>query len=121
MIDPENPTPRAIRAPHGAFAMEIDWADGVTTRLEHWILRGFCPCAACQGHEGPIHFVDVAERGAAALELRDVRRAGNYALALGWGDGHDAGIYTFRYLRRLAALTDRPREEVVAFQPTRGS
>jgi DUF971 family protein len=101
--------------------MEIDWADGVTSRLEHWILRGFCPCAACQGHEGPIRFVDEPERGAAALELRDLRRVGNYALALGWGDGHDTGIYTFRYLRRLASLADWPREEVVAFQPPRGS
>jgi len=117
----EDPNPRAVRAPHGALAMEIDWADGATTRLEHWILRGFCPCAVCQGHEGPIQYVDQHERGAAALELRDVRRVGNYALALGWGDGHDTGIYAFRYLRRLASLADRAREEVVTVRFPRGS
>ncbi|MGZ3475873.1 MAG: gamma-butyrobetaine hydroxylase-like domain-containing protein, partial [Polyangiales bacterium] len=26
---------------------------------------------------------------------------GDYALALEWGDGHNTGIYTFRYLRDL--------------------
>jgi DUF971 family protein len=31
---------------------------------------------------------------------------GNYALALVWGDGHDSGIYSFRFLRRLGDLLE---------------
>ncbi len=112
--------PRAIRAPHGATAMEFDWADGATMRLEHWILRGFCPCAGCQGHEGPIRFVTPSDPRA-AHELRDIRRVGSYALGLTWGDGHAAGIYTFRYLRLLGELANRPRAEILAYQPPRGS
>jgi DUF971 family protein len=113
--------PKAVRAPHGATTMEIDWGDGASSRLEHWILRGFCPCAACQGHEGPICYIDTWEHQHAALELRDIRRVGNYALGLGWGDGHASGIYTFRYLRLLGSLAGQPRDEVVRFQPPRGS
>ena len=113
--------PRAVRAPHGAMVMEIEWSDGATTRLDHWILRGFCPCAVCQGHEGPIRYVEPGENAESALQLRDVRRVGNYALGLGWGDGHSSGIYTFRYLRLLGSLADRPRDEVVQYQPSRGS
>ncbi len=113
--------PTAVRAPHGAKVMEINWADGVTTRLEHWILRGFCPCASCQGHEGPIRYVEALENPSSALELRELRRVGNYALGLTWGDGHSSGIYTFRYLRLLGSLAELPRDQVLAFQPARGS
>jgi DUF971 family protein len=36
-------------------------------------------------------------------ELQEVRLVGRYALALRWGDGHDAGIFTWETLRSLAA------------------
>jgi len=121
MTGPTKANPTAVRAPHGAIAMEIDWSDGVTTRLEHWILRGFCPCAACQGHEGPIRYVETTDNPGGALELRDIRRVGNYALGLGWGDGHASGIYTFQYLRLLGTIAGRSRDEVVRFEPPRGS
>ena len=31
-------------------ALEISWADGLSARLPVPLLRGWCPCAACQGH-----------------------------------------------------------------------
>jgi len=34
---------------------------------------------------------------------------GNYALSIIWGDGHDTGIYSYRWLRQLCACpTCRP-------------
>jgi DUF971 family protein len=88
--------------------MEIDWADGHRSVLPHAILRGFCPCASCQGHQGPIRFQEGGD-----LELVDLEEVGNYALRLVWGDGHDTGLYSFRYLRELCACPecDRPLEE----------
>jgi DUF971 family protein len=38
------------------------------------------------------------------LELRHLEQVGNYALGLTWGDGHDTGIYSFRFLRALGDL-----------------
>jgi DUF971 family protein len=76
--------------------MEIDWEDGQTSVLPHRFLRGFCPCAGCQGHSGPIAFMDGGDR-----ELRDIDEVGQYALKLVWGDGHNTGIYSFRFLRTL--------------------
>ncbi len=95
---PQDPktTPSEVKAPHGAKVMEIRWADGHRALLPHEILRGYCPCALCQGHGGTIKFVPGGN-----LELRDIQQVGNYALQLTWGDQHDAGIYTFRYLRSL--------------------
>jgi DUF971 family protein len=98
------PEPVELRAPKGARLMEIDWSDGTTSSFRHVILRGFCPCAHCQGHHGPIVWVDGAER--ANLELTSIEAVGNYAVQLGWADGHSTGIFSFRYLRELAGLAD---------------
>jgi DUF971 family protein len=94
-------TPTGVKAPHGATVFELGWADGRHHRYPHRILRGYCPCAGCQGHGGSIRFVEPPN-----LELRDIERVGNYALALRWGDGHDSGIYSFAFLRRLGELLD---------------
>jgi DUF971 family protein len=64
-------------------------------------LRGYCPCAGCQGHGGSIEFQPPSN-----LELRDIEKVGNYALTLVWGDGHGSGIYSFRFLRGLGDLLD---------------
>ena len=91
--------PTAIKAPHGALIFELTWADGVKSSYPHEILRGYCPCAGCQGHSGAIRFQDGGN-----LELREIERVGNYALSFTWGDSHSSGIYSFRYLRTLGEL-----------------
>ncbi len=93
--------PRALRAPHGATEMEITWGDGRKYAYPHRILRGYCPCAGCQGHGGSIDFQVPGN-----LELREIEKVGNYALSLVWADGHGSGIYSFRFLRRLGDLLD---------------
>jgi|SRR5690606_30304137 len=95
-------TPKSIKAPHGADEVEITWSDGKTQRLPHAVLRGYCPCAGCQGHAGPIRY-----RSGGNLDLRELEPVGNYALGLTWGDGHGSGIYTYNYLRELGELVDR--------------
>ena len=93
-------TPIELRAPEQARRMEIVWSDDTTTAYRHAILRGFCPCAHCQGHHGPVRWVEGAED--LNLELTGIEPLGNYALQFTWGDGHGTGIYTFAFLRELA-------------------
>jgi DUF971 family protein len=100
--------PTGVRAPHGARVLEITWADGVKYAYPHDILRGYCPCAGCQGHSGTIRFVSGGD-----LELREIEQVGNYALSFTWGDGHSSGIYTFRYLRGLGELVAEHGAEAV--------
>jgi DUF971 family protein len=83
----------------GAPWFEVVWADAVTLRVSNLVLRGYCPCAGCQGHSGRIVFVAGHDS-----ELRDIESVGNYALRFVWGDGHGSGIYTFPYLRQLGEL-----------------
>jgi DUF971 family protein len=98
--------PTKVKAPRNARVLEISWADGHRGIYPHDILRGYCPCASCQGHSGTIRFVPGGELEArfkpgGDLELRELEQVGNYALRFDWGDGHNTGIYTFRYLRSL--------------------
>ena len=94
-------TPVEVRAPRAGDTMEIDFADGHRAVYPHEILRGFCPCAVCQGHQGPIRFV-----AGGSLELTDVAEVGDYALRLTWADGHATGIYTFVFLRELCSCSE---------------
>jgi DUF971 family protein len=77
---------------------EIDWADGHKGVYPHTVLRGYCPCATCQGHTGEIRFLETSDT---QQELDDIERVGGYALALKWFDGHASGIYSFKFLRSL--------------------
>jgi len=96
----EAPEPLELRAPRGARVMEIDWVGGHVGIYPHELLRGYCPCAHCQGHEGTIRFVEGGD-----LELKDIQQVGNYAVRLVWGDGHQTGIYSYRLLRELCACS----------------
>jgi DUF971 family protein len=93
--------PTGVKAPHGASVLELTWADGHRCLYPHELLRGYCPCAGCQGHSGAIAFVAGQNQ-----ELRELEQVGNYALGLTWGDGHNTGIYTFRFLRGLCELIE---------------
>ncbi|HEX4335901.1 MAG TPA: DUF971 domain-containing protein [Polyangiaceae bacterium] len=88
-----------VKAPHGSRVLELAWGDGRSFSVPHRIVRGYCPCASCQGHSGGIRFVDSGDP-----ELRDIGQVGNYALELGWADGHATGIYPYPFLRRLGEL-----------------
>src|SRR5437879_4707132 len=98
-----------VKAPHGATETEISWGDGARTIYPNAILRGYCPCAGCQGHGGTIVFVPGNNS-----ERRELEPVGHYALKLVWGDGHDTGIYTFEYLR---SLCDKPEVTLIRPEP----
>jgi DUF971 family protein len=88
----------AVQSPRGARTTRIKWADGHEGLYPHAILRGYCPCAGCQGHSGIIKF---QETGDFQQEIDTIEPVGNYALQFKWFDGHDSGLYSYRYLRAL--------------------
>jgi len=40
------------------------------------------------------------------LEIKDLSLVGRYALNFQWSDGHQTGIYSFKYLRELCEGQD---------------
>lgn len=100
----ESLEPVEVLAPKGARVLELVWSDGSRSSIPHRVLRGFCPCAYCQGHTGPVEWVDTDSLPEGALELVDLFEVGSYALGLAWGDGHRTGIYRFSLLVELGRL-----------------
>jgi DUF971 family protein len=90
------PIPTQLDVQAAAELVAIDWEDGHRSTYPWWYLRGFCPCAVCQGHSGPTRFIETD-----AAQLGDVDEVGQYALRLIWDKNHATGIYTFSYLRTL--------------------
>lgn len=87
--------------------LAIAWNDGAESYLRLETLRRACPCAACGGEPDVLGQVVRPEVSytPASFVLRGWANVGGYALQLRWGDGHDSGLYTFPYLRRLSGHT----------------
>ncbi len=91
------PHPTEIRWLEQREVLSIQFSDDTQKEFPAAFLRGFCPCARCQGHgAGPPKF-KVASTPA-ATRVEDVTPVGNYALCIVWGDGHDTGIFSFASL-----------------------
>jgi DUF971 family protein len=78
-------------------ALHLTWNDGHRGHVSYHELRGWCPCAGCQGHTSDLVF----HPPSAAVEPRQIAAVGNYAISITWSDGHGTGIYRFDYLRDL--------------------
>lgn len=100
------PIPRLIVPIEEDRLLQILWDDDQCARYPFEFLRGWCPCAACQGHGAERHFVAVQNPCLASINM-----VGNYALNPRWTDGHETGIYSFEYLRELS---ERFKHETIA-------
>jgi DUF971 family protein len=85
----------------------VHWDDGHTSVYSFSLLRHACPCAECRGgHENmgsepdPAVF-DLPDEDSTATHLKNVEAVGSYGITITWEDGHDFGIYTWKYLRAL--------------------
>ena len=90
------PYPTEINHIKARAAVRVTWDDGHVGEYNEIYLRGYCPCALCQGHGPQRRFIDTPD-----AKLVEIRGVGNYAIEMFWRDGHSTGIYTFDYLRAL--------------------
>ena len=91
--------PREIKQ-EGEAALKITWADNHVSHFTATGLRRACPCAQCV-NEWTGQRVLKPESIAEGLTISDLSLVGRYAINFRWSDGHDTGIYSFRYLRGL--------------------
>ena len=86
--------------------LAIKWEDGSESFIALRKLREHCPCAGCKGETdvmGNVYKAPTQELSPASFELRRLQFVGGYAVQPVWGDGHSTGLFSFDYLRRLAA------------------
>lgn len=86
--------------------LAIKWDDGSEDFIPLEQLRRACPCAGCKGETdilGNVYKNPAAELSPAAFELKKIVTVGSYAIQPVWADGHATGIFSFDYLKRVAA------------------
>ena len=98
------PTPLLLTPIPEDRLLRVLWDDDTLNDYPFAYLRGWCPCAVCQGHGGERHFVEVENPQLVSIDM-----VGNYAVNPTWDDGHETGIYTYAYLRSLGESQDNPR------------
>ncbi len=84
-------SPKDVRAVTEQRYLEIIWEEGHIGRYPYRTLRGECRCAACVDELTGVRTLDIASI-ADAIIIDDMRLAGNYALRIGWSDGHSAAF-----------------------------
>jgi len=110
------PHPTEIRFDDDQKVLTVAFSDGAEYQYRTAILRGYCPCAHCQGH-GSLPHVWNPIRDESAITVSDISQVGNYAICIAWEDGHNTGVYSFEMLRTIAEdpgelLEDYPPDDL---------
>ena len=97
--------PREIKQ-EGDAGLRITWADERVCNYTAAELRRACPCAQCV-NEWTGQRVLKPDMISNELTIVNLNRVGRYALNFRWSDGHETGIYSFRYLREFCEQAER--------------
>lgn len=89
--------PVDIHLDSAAATLTIRWSDERTSLFSLKFLRGWCPCALCQGHFAR----EMTWQGGANATLDTIEPVGSYAIRPVWADGHRSGMFAYDYLRRI--------------------
>jgi len=106
----KKPTSVKVHVSSGS-GIDITWADGHSSHFEFSYLRDECPCATCNDERGKKEaFKSLAPGMAPSAVLpmfkpkpraQSATQVGNYAIQIGFTDGHSTGIYSYDYLREI--------------------
>ncbi len=99
--------PIKINAQKKDSLLHIEWDDGHMSQYTFLLLRAACPCAECRGGHDNMHSEPTPEMfsfqlpDSPAIHLETISQIGSYGLSILWQDGHQHGIYSWHYLRKL--------------------
>lgn len=94
------PTPTELRLRKQSRVLEVAFGETERYSLPFEYLRVHSPSAEVQGH-GPGQ--ETLVLGKQQVLITAVEPVGQYAVRLVFDDGHDTGLYTWKYLRELGA------------------
>src|SRR3954468_24178321 len=80
--------------------ISIVWSDDKEIRYEAATLRRLCPCAGCVNEWTGERMVK-PESVQEGVTFSNIAVVGRYALNFNFSDGHDTGIFSFKYLREI--------------------
>jgi DUF971 family protein len=109
MVDITDPKSVKVNISTGK-GVEIEWKDGHLSVYTFAYLRDACPCALCnderdkagrQPGEPPKLAPGALPMFKPAAKPVSAEPVGKYAIKFNWNDGHELGIYSWRYLREV--------------------
>jgi DUF971 family protein len=98
-----NSWPSEIRLNPARDVLTVAFDDGSRFELRAEYLRVESPSAEVRNHGGPKNIV----LGKQDVKISGLEPVGNYAVRIGFDDGHDSGLYSWTYLHQLGAEKDR--------------
>ena len=94
----QDPIATELRLRRATRVLEVSFADGSRFELPFEYLRVHSPSAEVKGH-GPGQ--EILVLGKENVGIKAVEPVGQYAVKLVFDDGHDTGLYTWKYLHQL--------------------
>ena len=92
--------PKQITLNENSASLSLSYSEDRECRFTCEFLRVFSPSAEVVGH-GPGQRVNPI--GKENVRIVQVEPVGNYAIKIVFSDGHDTGIYSWKYFQWLAA------------------
>jgi DUF971 family protein len=109
--------PTEIRLKRAERALAVAFDDGAEFRLPAEYLRVESPSAEVQGHSPAQKQLVAGKSGVGILRVEPV---GNYAIRVVFDDGHDTGIFSWKYLYQLGREQETRRRDYLAALEERG-
>ena len=115
-LDPrKKPTSVKVHVSTGA-GVDIVWSDGHASHYDFPYLRDECPCATC--NDARDKKTELGEAASAfkstpvlpmykpKVRAQSATVVGNYAIQIGFNDGHATGIYSYDHLRNICPCAE---------------
>jgi ATP-binding protein involved in chromosome partitioning len=80
----------------------INWNDGSEDLLQLRDLRKFCPCATCLAERERQSKMFIPLFSENQITAKSIKQVGNYAIQIEWNDGHNTGLYEYKFLKNFA-------------------
>ncbi len=80
----------------------IIWEDETECLLELRELRKRCPCATCLAERDKQSKMYIPLFAENQISVRAINHVGNYAVQITWNDGHNSGIYEYKFLKKFS-------------------
>lgn len=110
-----DPVPTELRLRRQSRVLEVAFGPEERYALPFEFLRVHSPSAEVKGHGAG---QETLVLGKQSVGIREVEPVGQYAVRLVFDDGHDTGLYTWKYLREMgreqSVLWRRYLEKVAA-------
>jgi DUF971 family protein len=96
--EPTDDWPSALTVAKDRASLSVSFESGLGVSIPAELMRVESPSAEVQGHSAAGKTLVAGKR---RVTITGVEPVGNYAVRIIFSDGHDTGLFTWRYLRTL--------------------